>query len=59
MVSLRKCNGRIYVKEEFYEKGMTNQDISERMEDMGMDKDVVTIYADSAEPKSIQEIYNE
>ena len=59
LVSLRKCNGRIYVKEEFYEKGMTNQDISERMEDMGMDKDVVTIYADSAEPKSIQEIYNE
>jgi len=40
-----------------YEKELTNQAFGELMEKRGIDKNA-DIYADSAEPKSIQEIYN-
>jgi phage terminase large subunit len=48
----------IWSEEFFYETGLTNQDISSKMSDLGMRKHYDLIYADSAEPKSIQELYN-
>lgn len=41
----------IYVFDEMYEKGMSNEDIKERVSEMGYSKE--RIKADSAEPKSI------
>lgn len=49
-------NKRIYVFDELYEKGLTNDMIYKRIERMGYTKEKVT--ADSAEPKSIQELRN-
>ena len=40
-----------------YETGLTNDAISTRMDEIGISRSV-TIYADSAEPKSIQELRN-
>ena len=48
----------IYSQELFYERGLTNQDISAKMIDCGTDKKD-EIWADSAEPKSIEEIYQQ
>lgn len=45
---------RIYVFDEFYEKGLSNRKISEKITMMGYAKEVIT--ADSAEPKSIDEL---
>ncbi|MBA7668334.1 hypothetical protein ES703_76444 [subsurface metagenome] len=49
-------NDEIYSQELFYERGLTNQDICARMVELGVDKKD-EIWADSAEPKSIEEIY--
>ena len=46
----------IYSRELFYERGLTNQDIGHMMTDLGV-KAFDLIWADSAEPKSIEEIY--
>ncbi len=46
----------IYSQELFYERGLTNQDIGAKMEELGVIKSD-EIWADSAEPKSIEEIY--
>jgi len=51
-------NDELYSEELFYERGLTNQDISARMVEMGVDKSD-EIWADSAEPKSIEEIYQQ
>lgn len=48
--------GSIYCKELLYETGLTNDDIDIRMSAIGMEKRNSAIYADSAEPKSIEEI---
>ena len=47
----------LYSQELIYERGMTNQDIAVRMEELGVRKGYDEIWADSAEPKSIEEIY--
>lgn len=47
----------LYSQELIYEKGLTNQDIAMRMKELGIDKHMDEIFADSAEPKSIEEIY--
>jgi len=47
----------IYSQELFYEAGLTNQDIAARMGELGVQKHSDEIFADSAEPKSIEEIY--
>ena len=47
----------LYSRELIYETGLTNQDISGRMEDAGLRKHYDEIFADSAEPKSIEELY--
>jgi phage terminase large subunit len=46
----------MYVDELLYRTGMTNQDIANEMKSLGLDRSN-EIYADSAEPKSIEEIY--
>lgn len=46
----------LYSRELFHERGLTNQDIGARMLELGVSKFDV-IWADSAEPKSIEEIY--
>lgn len=46
----------MYVDELLYRTGMTNQDIANEMKILGLDRSN-EIYADSAEPKSIEEIY--
>lgn len=49
--------GEIYSQQLIYERGLTNQDIGERMTDLGVQKNSDLIIADSDEPKSIEEIY--
>jgi len=58
LVEIKKHNENIWVKELIYETGLTNQALSVRMERLGICKDS-EIYADSAEPKSIEELNNE
>lgn len=47
-------NKRLYVWDEFYEKGLSNRKIYEKISAMGYSKERIT--ADSAEPKSIDEL---
>jgi phage terminase large subunit len=49
-------NRIIYVFDEMYGRRMSNRDIFEKIELMGYRKE--KIYADSSEPKSIDELYN-
>jgi phage terminase large subunit len=48
-------DGELWVKELIYETGLTNKDISDKMEALGISKGAL-IVADSAEPKSIEEL---
>ena len=47
----------LYSQELIYKTGLTNQDIASHMEGLGIKKNRDEIFADSAEPKSIEEIY--
>jgi phage terminase large subunit len=47
----------LYSRELIYERGLTNQDIAVRMIELGVKKHSDELFADSAEPKSIEEIY--
>lgn len=47
-------NKKLWVWDEFYEKGMSNQKIHEKITSMGYAKERIT--ADSAEPKSIDQL---
>lgn len=51
------ANKKIYIFDELYETGLTNQQLASRIKDMGYAKE--KIRADSAEPKSIEELYQE
>lgn len=51
---LDRQNKKLYVWDEFYEKGLSNKDIYEHVSSMGYSKEKIT--ADSAEPKSIAEL---
>lgn len=58
--AMPKCvimGGGLYCQELIYERGLTNDDISDRMGELGVRKNYDEIFADSAEPKSIQEIH--
>jgi phage terminase large subunit len=46
----------MYVDEVIYRTGMTNRDIANEMQNLGLDRSN-EVFADSAEPKSIEEIY--
>jgi phage terminase large subunit len=48
-------NGELWIDELLYETGLTNPDISKRLIDAGLSKST-EIVADSAEPKSIEEL---
>ncbi|HEY8783947.1 MAG TPA: terminase large subunit [Mucilaginibacter sp.] len=50
-----KQNGELWVDEVLYETGLTNPDISARLTAAGISKSI-EIVADSAEPKSIEEL---
>jgi len=55
LVEIKKHNNKIYLKELIYETGLTNQDIARKLQKFGItSRD--TIIADSAEPKSIEEL---
>ena len=47
----------LFSQELIYETGLTNDDIANRMDELGVRKQYDEIFADSAEPKSITEIY--
>jgi phage terminase large subunit len=55
MVGVYRYNGTIYVDEIVYQTGTLNKDLIEIMKAKGVKRNA-TIYADSAEPKSIAEI---
>ncbi|MFZ4800043.1 MAG: terminase large subunit, partial [Bacteroidia bacterium] len=48
----------LFVEEVLYKKGLTNQDIADKLREKGINENQLII-ADSAEPKSIQELYRE
>lgn len=55
LVAMYKHNGQFYLRELIYETGLTNRDLAQLMRELGVtttDK----IIADSAEPKSIEEL---
>jgi phage terminase large subunit len=51
-------NGEVFVDEIIYERGLTNQDICSSLKELGITR-LDEIIADSAEPKSIEEIRRE
>jgi phage terminase large subunit len=55
LIRVRKHNGKLYLKEFIYETNLTNDDIHDRMLKLGVPKNA-NIIADSAEPKSIEEL---
>lgn len=57
LAGMKHHNNRLYIKQYIYQTGLTNPDLSERYEDLGLSKST-EIYADSAEPKSIKELEN-
>ncbi len=48
---------RLYTQELIYEAGLTNQDIAAKFAEVGVRKNYDEIFADAAEPKSIEEIF--
>lgn len=53
-VAVYKMNGELYLKELLYETRLTNNDISNKLKEKGIRKEL--IIADSAEPKSIEDL---
>ena len=49
-------NAEIYAVKEFYEKGLTNKKLSDKLKYLGYGR--VKVVADSSEPKSIEELFN-
>lgn len=58
ILEVYKQDGELWINEIEYKRGMTNMDIGNRLKDVSID-DYSYIVADSAEPKSIQEICNQ
>lgn len=56
LIEIRMVHGALYVKEHIYRKGLTNQDISRLIKDLEITDQII---ADSAEPKSIEELKRE
>lgn len=55
LVAVYMSDGELYLDELLYERGMTNTDIAQMFEALGMSKTDIII-ADSADPKSIAEL---
>lgn len=56
LTAVYKSAGQLWFKQEVYERRLTNNDISDRLRSAGIGHST-EIIADSAEPKSIEEIY--
>jgi phage terminase large subunit len=54
-IEVYRQNGELWIDELFYETGLTNKDVSARLASSGVNKST-EIIADSAEPKSIEEL---
>ncbi len=54
VVGVYKHDDNLYLKEVMYEKGLTNQDVAERLKPIIQRNELI---CDSAEPKSIEELY--
>jgi len=58
LVEVRQLDDNLYIKELLYEKRLTNTDLANKMKALGIDRQT-EIVGDSAEPKSIEEIYRQ
>ena len=58
IVEVFKLNDDLYINELIYSKGLTNQDIAEKLRELNITRQI-EIIADSAEPKSIEELYRQ
>ena len=58
LVEVRQLDDSLYIRELLYEKRLTNTDLANKMKELGIDR-TTEIVADSAEPKSIEEIYRQ
>ena len=56
LVAVWKDGDHLYIEELLYERGLTNQDIGARLKEMAIGR-THEIIADSAEPKSIEEVH--
>jgi phage terminase large subunit len=56
LVAVYKSGDNLYADELIYQTGLTNPDISNRLKDLNLDRRT-EVYADSAEPKSIEELH--
>lgn len=57
IIDVRLSDGELWIDEICYRTGMTNTDIAKHLKQNNIDRSI-SIIADSADPKSIQEIYN-
>ena len=55
LIKVGELHGELYTQEMLYNRGMTNQDLAEYIKDCGITIED-EIFADSAEPKSIEEL---
>ena len=58
LVEVRIQDDNLYIKELLYEKRLTNTDLANKLKEFGIDRQT-EIVGDSAEPKSIEEIYRQ
>lgn len=58
LVEIRVQDDNLYIKELLYEKRLTNTDLANKLKEFGIDRQS-EIVGDSAEPKSIEEIYRQ
>ena len=58
IVEVFKLNDNLYINELVYNKGLTNQDIAQRLRELDITRQT-EIIADSAEPKSIEELHRQ
>ena len=56
LVKIGRRDGELYLEELIYETGLTNKDLIDRMGELAIDTEA-PMYADSAEPNRIEEIY--
>jgi phage terminase large subunit len=56
LIEVYRYNGELYINELIYSTGLTNSDILKKFSELKVDKNK-SIVADSAEPKSIEDIY--
>ena len=58
LVEVRQLDDSLYIRELLYEKRLTNMDLANKLKEFGISRQA-EIIGDSAEPKSIEEIYRQ